>query len=68
MNYLLLFTVGSLLAGLFGMERWCSWRLNVSQRRRRPSQVPPPHHVSKVASPENIQAQVAAVSKLPAQT
>ena len=62
MNYLLLFTVGSLLTGLFGLERWCSWRLIVSQRRRHPSQVPPPHHVSKTSNPENIQAQVAAVS------
>ena len=33
MNYLLLVTVCSLFIGLLGMERWCSWRLAVLQRR-----------------------------------
>ncbi len=33
MNYPLLITVCSLAAGLVGMERWCSWRLNVAQKR-----------------------------------
>lgn len=33
MNYSLLVTVCSLAAGLFGMERWCSWRLQALKHR-----------------------------------
>lgn len=36
MNYPLLITVCSLAVGMVGMERWCSWRLSVAQKRGRP--------------------------------
>ena len=65
MNYPLLLTVGSLVAGMFGMERWCSWRLNVSQRRRITSQVPLPPLTAETSMSED--AQGPAESGLPAQ-
>lgn len=55
MNYPLLVTIGSLVAGLFGMERWCSWRLNVL-RRHHSNGVPSQERTAKAPAPEGTQA------------
>lgn len=68
MNYPLLLTMGGLLASLFGMERWCSWRLGASRRPRLAGQALPQAHPAAAPESGDTQAQVPAGPGLPVQS
>ena len=61
MNYPLLITVCSLAVGMIGMERWCSWRLSVAQKRERSLKgIPAAQGADVVPAEENSEGLVAA--------
>ncbi len=65
MNYPLLITVCSLAAGMIGMERCCSWRMNVMQQCRRADQALPQKPKAEVSTPMDAQQSLSEASEMP---